>query len=188
MAPLSRCEILPSLPYSPILEPELDGGECANIAKMEIDDDDYETEERAPYNGKEESHCLPEETLRMFTHLLKQSARLYSVVVRFHRQFYVELCSWIDERHHWRFRHNVIKQVMSALLSAPDRLPRELAIQNLHNINVEDPDAAEMIARVLGGGLQSLRLNITNEHRESNGEVDFQVSFHTVDSQSEISY
>lgn len=66
-----------------------------------------------------------------------------------------------------------MKQVISSLVSAP-RLPRELAIQDLANVNETDSAVVAMIAKVLGG-LQSLRLNIANEHDEGNGENDLYV-------------
>lgn len=62
---------------------------------------------------------------------------------------------------------------MNSLLSGP-KLPRELAIQELANVNETDPAAVSSIKRVLGG-LQSLRLNISNEHDEGNGENDLYV-------------
>lgn len=148
---------------------------------MEIDDDDDdgEAEENASYNTDEDNHYLPEETLRILTHLLRKCTKIRSVAVRFHHEFYREIAHILDERQHRTFRQNVMGQVMTALLSSEDgtcSLPRELAIQNLHNINAEDEDVAGKIARVLGGGLQALRLNITNEHRQpDHAEFDFSV-------------
>ncbi|KAK2768532.1 hypothetical protein FQN54_000388 [Arachnomyces sp. PD_36] len=73
------------------------------------------------------------------------------------------------------FRSIVMNKFMSSLSSLP-RLPRELAIRNLQNINATDPTTKAMITLVLKG-LQSLRLNIINEHSEQNGELDLQVCY-----------
>jgi hypothetical protein len=70
-------------------------------------------------------------------------------------------------------REGILKRAMSTFASLPRPL-QEIAIRDLQNVNTTDPTVAADIAKVLGG-LRSLRLNITNEHREFHGELDFQV-------------
>ncbi|PGH13893.1 hypothetical protein AJ80_06162 [Polytolypa hystricis UAMH7299] len=120
---------------------------------------------------EKEDDCLPKALLKIFNRLL-ESPKFRSVALRFHHVVAGLDNDWGDERHDQQFRLNVIKQIMSSLLSAP-QLPQELAIQDMHNVNETDPTVVAMITKVLGG-LQSLRLNIMNEHDEGNGEHDLE--------------
>ena len=52
-------------------------------------------------------------------------------------------------------------------------MPQELATQDLQNINATDPNVEDSITKVLEN-LQSLRLNIANEHK-GDGEYDIDV-------------
>lgn len=80
---------------------------------------------------------------------------------------------WKETTQDFYFRSNVMKQLMPSISSLP-RLPRELAICDMQNVNETDPKTVAMITKVLEG-LQSLRLNITNEHVEGDGELDIEV-------------
>ena len=131
-------------------------------------DDDPEDAVRIQHS---ERHLIPKELLNIFNRLLESSA-LRSVVLRFHHQVARD-GYWSGVRQSSEFRQEAIKQIMSSLVSAP-KLPRELAIQNLHNVKDEDPTAVEMITKVLQG-LQSLRLNIVNEDSESSPEYNYMV-------------
>ena len=135
------------------------------------DDSDYE------YHSlpKEEDQELPEQFLKIFDSLLK-SPKLRSIVLRFHHEVYgpgKDYSYLADPRQPYQFRLNAMNQMISSIVSAP-RLPRELAIQDLQDFNLTDPALVEMITKILEG-LQSFRLNITNEHDEGNGEHDLMV-------------
>lgn len=144
--------------------------------KREIHEEEEEANDADADDGDEDEadQPLPEEFLKIFRRFL-ESPKLRSVVLRFHPKIIGEDNHWGDDPQDSEFRLNVIKQFMSSFSSAP-QLPRELAIQDLHNVNETDPTVIAMITKVLGG-LQSLRLNIMNEHSEGNGELDLEVSF-----------
>lgn len=55
-----------------------------------------------------------------------------------------------------------MKRAFAALAAQPQQL-KELAIQDLHNVNETDPTVVADIKKVLGD-FESLRLNIVNEH------------------------
>lgn len=71
------------------------------------------------------------------------------------------------------FRHSVMRSFTQAIASLP-RPIRELGIHDLQNINETDEAVVANIGKILSG-LHTLRLNITNEHSEGNGETDLEV-------------
>lgn len=119
----------------------------------------------------EEGHGLPKELLSALRRFL-DSPKFRSIVVRFHHEVQSEKHYWEFANQNWQCRLEVLSQVMSLLVSST-RLPQELAIQDLQNINATDPNMADSITKVLGT-LQTLRINISNENfgsRESGYEV-----------------
>lgn len=140
---------------------------------MEVSEDEPDNENDDTHNEDIPLQALPKEFLEIFRRYL-ECPSLCNVVLRFHHQVVGEENGiWGDERHDRTFRLNAIKMLVSSLLSAP-QLPRELSIQDLHNVHDTNPVVVGMIARVLGG-LQSLRLNVRNEHFEANTELDYEV-------------
>ncbi|KAL4994963.1 hypothetical protein BDV10DRAFT_188511 [Aspergillus recurvatus] len=122
-------------------------------------------------------------------HRLADLPRLRSVVLR-------SADDWVgEEEFGWRDRiippiigrpWSVFQRSMAVLASLP-RLPQELAIQDLaiqelQNINPEDPDAIANLNKVLGN-IQSLRLNIANQlgpDADENAERDAGHEFYPI--------
>jgi hypothetical protein len=104
---------------------------------------------------------------------INEFPRLTSVVLRFHADCDGEEDTWNWVTQTIDFRHSVLRKVFAVLANLP-RLPTELAIQDLQNINPRDADTKRDIKTVLGG-LKSLRLHIANERDEGNGEHDIEV-------------
>ncbi|KAJ0426751.1 hypothetical protein BJY00DRAFT_306746 [Aspergillus carlsbadensis] len=103
---------------------------------------------------------------------LNEFPRLQSVVLSFHHECDGEENDWNWVTQTIAFRHSVLRKTFAILANLP-RLPRELAIRNLQNINPTGADVERDIKKVLTG-LRSLRLNIANEHVEGNGENDIE--------------
>lgn len=55
-----------------------------------------------------------------------------------------------------------MQRAFAAFVAQPKQV-KELAIQDLHNVHETDPTVVADMKKVLGG-LESLRLNIVNEH------------------------
>ncbi|KAL5336351.1 hypothetical protein BJX70DRAFT_282656 [Aspergillus crustosus] len=98
---------------------------------------------------------------------LSEFPRLQSVVIRFDPKCEEE-DDWGDAQQTKEFRAAVLKKAFSVIAALP-RLPKELGIQDLQNINPTDEETVGDINKVLGG-LQRLRLNNANELDEGNGE------------------
>ncbi|KAL4907077.1 hypothetical protein BDW74DRAFT_176679 [Aspergillus multicolor] len=134
-------------------------GDYMNYADAE--DEDYDPADEAD---------LP---LRFWTLFdgLRDFPRLQSVALIFHQEHANN--EWHDVPQELEpFRSPVMKRAFAAFARLPQPL-KELAIRDLHNAYETDPTVVDDIKSVLVG-LQSLRLNITNEHREYHGELDFQ--------------
>jgi hypothetical protein len=104
---------------------------------------------------------------------LHEFPRLQSVALRFHAECDGEENDWNWVTQTIDFRHSVLRKVFAVLANLP-RLPTELALQDLQNVNPTDADTKRDIRKVLGG-LKSLRLHIANERDEGNGENDIEV-------------
>ncbi|KAL3457117.1 hypothetical protein BJX64DRAFT_293458 [Aspergillus heterothallicus] len=103
---------------------------------------------------------------------LNELPRLQSVILCFHHDCNGEENDWNWVTQTIDFRHSVLRKTFSILANLP-RLPTELGIQDLQNINPTDPETIRNIQKVLRG-LKSLRLNIANECNEQNGEEDIE--------------
>ncbi|PLB45029.1 hypothetical protein P170DRAFT_415935 [Aspergillus steynii IBT 23096] len=132
--------------------------------KIEIDEYD---------NDEEEEIFLPRRFSKFFDRL-KELPRLQGVVLRFAHECYgqesLDSLDYCDQEP--PFRHSVMKSFMKALASLPQPI-RELGIRDLQNINETDEEVFRDIKKVLAG-LHTLRLNVTNEHSEGNGENDLE--------------
>ncbi|KAL4816243.1 hypothetical protein BDW67DRAFT_191150 [Aspergillus spinulosporus] len=120
-------------------------------------------------DGPQEETDLPLRFWQLFDRL-KEFPRLQSIALRFHREHSNN--EWHDVPQEMSFRSSVMQRAFAASAAQPQPL-KELALANLHNVNETDPKAVSNIRKVLST-LQSLRLNITNEHREYHGELDYQ--------------
>lgn len=69
---------------------------------------------------------------------------------------------WVTPQCPDTFREPVMQRAFAAFVAQPQQV-KELAIQDLHNVHETDPTVVADIKKVLGG-LESLRLNIVNEH------------------------
>ncbi|KAL3493941.1 hypothetical protein BJX62DRAFT_199362 [Aspergillus germanicus] len=105
---------------------------------------------------------------------LHEFPRLQSVALRFHAECDGEENDWNWVTQTIDFRHSVLRKVFAVLANLP-RLPTELALQDLQNVNPTDANTKRDIKKVLGG-LKSLRLHIANERDEGNGENDIEMS------------
>ncbi|KAL4992190.1 hypothetical protein BDW68DRAFT_197395 [Aspergillus falconensis] len=126
----------------------------------DAEDEDYEPEEETD---------LPLRFWLLFDRL-KDFPCLRSIALRFHPEHSNN--EWHEVPQEMAFRSPSMQRAFAAFAAQPRPL-KELAIADLHNLNETDPTAVSDIEKVLGG-LQALRLNITNEHREYHGEVDYQ--------------
>ncbi|KAL4755336.1 hypothetical protein BDW72DRAFT_189100 [Aspergillus terricola var. indicus] len=130
------------------------------INYADIEDEDYDPEEETD---------LPLRFWHLFDRL-KDLPRLQSVALRFHPEHSNQ--EWHDVPQEMAFRSPVVQRAFAAFAAQPQPL-KELALADLHNVNETDPKTVSNIRKVLSA-LQSLRLNITNEHREFHGELDYQ--------------
>ncbi|PYI35961.1 F-box domain-containing protein [Aspergillus indologenus CBS 114.80] len=131
----------------------------------------YYTQERYINQSNRDKEILQ---LRRFMKLvprLKELPRLRSIVLRFHQGCYVE-DTRNDAHQNAAFRSCVMDEFIAALASL-DEPVKELALCNLQNINPTDPEVVQNLTKILGS-LRALRLNITNEHDEGNGENDLE--------------
>ncbi|KAL4767377.1 hypothetical protein BDW60DRAFT_155520 [Aspergillus nidulans var. acristatus] len=117
----------------------------------------------------EEQTGLPLRFWNLFDRL-KDLPRLQSIALCFHPEH--TNYEWHPVPQEMSFRSPVVQRAFAAFAAQPQPL-KELALAELHNINETDLRAVSNIRRVLSA-LQSLRLNITNEHREFHGELDYQ--------------
>lgn len=118
---------------------------------------------------------LPQRFGNLFNRL-EEFPMLQGVVLRFAHECYgLESTdsAWYDCQQGLPFRHGVLKAFMKSLASMLQPI-RELGIHDLQNTNETDEVVVRDIKKVLGG-LHTLRLNITNEHSEGNGENDLMV-------------
>ncbi|KAL4862215.1 hypothetical protein BDV12DRAFT_190563 [Aspergillus spectabilis] len=135
------------------------------LEQMNLEDGDEYLE--ADEADEDEDSALPPWFWRVVNRL-HQLPRLQSVVLIFHPDCDGGENDWGDVQQTTSFRDAVIQKTMSILASLP-RLPRELGIQDLQNINPSDSGVVQDLEKVLGG-VQSLRLNVANELDEGNGE------------------
>ncbi|KAL3444582.1 hypothetical protein BJX65DRAFT_170395 [Aspergillus insuetus] len=176
IAPLqSSCEKFRSI----LDNPEI----AANVTKVYIDtvrprdDRCYREEKDQDEFEKEALNAVPgeDDLPRPFWDLvnrLNEFPRLQSVALCFHPECDGEENDWNWVTQTIEFRHSVLRKTFAILANLP-RLPTELAIQDLQNINPTGADVERDIKKVLGG-LKSLRLNIANERDEGNGEHDIE--------------
>ncbi|KAL2850667.1 hypothetical protein BJY01DRAFT_209739 [Aspergillus pseudoustus] len=154
-----------------------------SVTKVYIDTRDPDRESSVDGYGNQNEDAMPsddgeeggDEFPRPFWSLvgrLGELPRLQSVALRFDPECDGEEDDWNEVEQSIEFRHSVLCKVFAVLANLP-RLPTELAIQDLQNINPTDPDVKRDIEKVLGG-LKSLRLNIANEHSDGNGEHDIE--------------
>ncbi|PLB55531.1 hypothetical protein P170DRAFT_399698 [Aspergillus steynii IBT 23096] len=123
-------------------------------------------------DDKGEELFLPRRYGKLFNRL-KEFPRLQGAVLRFAHECYglISLDSlWYDCQQEPPFRESVLGSFMESLSSLPHPI-QELGIRDLQNINQTDETIVGNIKKVLIG-LSTLRLNITNEHSEGNGEND----------------
>ncbi|KAL4789502.1 hypothetical protein BDV19DRAFT_396957 [Aspergillus venezuelensis] len=141
------------------------------ISTFDLDDDGdymyYEDAEDEDFEGEKETN-LPIRFWSLFERL-GELPRLQGVTLRFHREHTNN--DFGEAPQEVEFRSLVMKHAFNAFASLPQPL-KYLAIRDLHNINETDETAIANIQKVLRG-LESLRLNITNEHREYHGEMDY---------------
>ncbi|KAH8433968.1 F-box protein [Aspergillus melleus] len=144
------------------------------VTKVYLDtanwDHDIDIEEYDDDEGEE--LFLPRRYSKLFNRL-KDFPSLQGAVLRFAHECYgrISLDSfWNDCQQEPPFRESVLGSFMESVASLP-RPVRELGIRDLQNINQTDETIVENTRKVLGG-LSTLRLNITNEHSEGNGEND----------------
>ncbi|RDW58579.1 uncharacterized protein DSM5745_11270 [Aspergillus mulundensis] len=127
---------------------------------VDAEDEDYEPADEVD---------LPQRFWELFGRL-RDFPRLQSVALIFHPEHSNN--EWQDVPQELEaFRAPVTKKAFGAFASLPLPL-KELVIRDLHNAYEEDPTVLDNINTVLTG-LQSLRLNITNEHREYHRELDY---------------
>ncbi|PTU20426.1 hypothetical protein P175DRAFT_0481806 [Aspergillus ochraceoroseus IBT 24754] len=141
----------------------------------------YDEDTQGDSDGEDEYELSdPEDELvrpRRFWSLferLKEFPQLQSVALCFHHTCVEETSDhWVDDiPQDINFRSTVMQRFTDVVASLP-HLPQELIIQDLQNINDTDSTVVANIRKILGG-LKSLRLNITNEHSEGNGETDLE--------------
>ncbi|KAL4932558.1 uncharacterized protein BDV17DRAFT_288071 [Aspergillus undulatus] len=141
------------------------------INTFDLDEDGdymyYEDAEDEDFEGDEETN-LPTRFTGLFDHL-DQLPRLQDVVLRFHREYTNNEHAEVPQE--LEFRSPVIQRAFAAFASLSQPL-KHLSIRDLHNINETAEEVVAYIQKVLGG-LESLRLNITNKHREYHGEMDY---------------
>ncbi|KAI9039225.1 uncharacterized protein KD926_009859 [Aspergillus affinis] len=133
----------------------------------EIDIEEYDDDEG-------EELFLPTRYSNLFKRL-KEFPRLQGAVLRFEHECYsprsIESI-YVDCQQEPDFRESVLESFMESLTSLP-RPIQELGLRDLQNLNQTDEALVENIKEVLRG-LHTLRLNITNEHSEGNGENDLE--------------
>lgn len=135
-----------------------------------IEDDEYDDDEG-------EEIFLPRRFSRLFDRL-NELPGLQGVVLRFAPDCYgwesanSFLCD-CDQKP--PFRHSVMKAFTESIASLPHPI-RELGLRDLQNINETDETVVGHIKKILSG-LHTLRLNITNEHSDGNGETDLEVHY-----------
>lgn len=122
--------------------------------------------------GEEDKH-LPRPFWRLVNRL-RELPRLQSITLGFYYECSGEETPWsLDVSQSIAFRSVVMHNVMAALASLP-RLPLELTLRELQNINPTDVKTVANVTKVLGG-LRSFRLNVANERDEDNSENDQEV-------------
>ncbi|PLB45143.1 hypothetical protein P170DRAFT_467718 [Aspergillus steynii IBT 23096] len=147
------------------------------IEEYDSDDEDIESDS----DGDEESdkHHVNEIWIpRWYSNLfnrLEELPRLRGVVLRFHHEcqspLWVEMMTDIIPQEP-NFRRYVLKLFMESLALLPQPV-RELGIHDLQNVNQSKEHIVENIRKVLGG-LDTLRLNIANEHSKYYRPQDLQ--------------
>ncbi|KAF7590810.1 hypothetical protein BBP40_002332 [Aspergillus hancockii] len=154
-----------------------DSSRAQLVAKVTFDLSKWEgdfDEDALDDTGEDSDLFTNQVKMRKFIKLfgrLRELPRLRSVVLRFHPDCCVDDV-WKDVPQSVELRSLIMKHFMASLASLP-RPTQELAIRDLQNVNETDPEVVENITKVLGN-LRALRLNITNEHDEGNGEHDLE--------------
>lgn len=117
---------------------------------------EYEDSRGEDYHEETE---VPRRFWNLFDHI-KDFPCLKSVSLCFHWEH--SNGQWVTPQCTDTFREPVMTRAFAAFVAQPQQL-KELAIQDLHNVHETDPTVVADIKKVLGG-LESLRLNIVNEH------------------------
>ncbi|KAL4876834.1 hypothetical protein BJY04DRAFT_222681 [Aspergillus karnatakaensis] len=147
---------------------------AAFVTKIYLNTFDIDAEDISelcePPDDPDEDTGLPIRFYNLFDRL-SELPRLKAVVLRFQKDATWEISDWVDTPQEVEQRDAIMKRGMRTFASLPNPL-KDLAIRDLQDINTSDPTVAADIATVLGG-LQSLRLNLTHEHREHHGEMDY---------------
>ncbi|KAL4940612.1 hypothetical protein BDV06DRAFT_230202 [Aspergillus oleicola] len=141
------------------------------ISTFDLDEDGdymyYEDAEDEDFEGEEHTG-LPVRFYNLF-YSLDLFPRLQNIALRFHWEHSSSDFAEIPQDIQWR--RLVMSDVFLQLAALPQPL-KHLALRDVYNVNETGVPVEAAIKKVLGG-LESLRLNITNEHREFHGEVDY---------------